>query len=111
LVKCDSYFLNNLDKSISFAVEEDEKLAFIDLKRQKQPNNLASRLKNLCRKKSAREPLLISKKGYALYFRNPSIKKTNVNSETYGLRIDLLYTPKSFFLLSGNFEQIDKNLK
>ncbi len=111
LLKFDSYFLNNATKSVSFVLQNDEVLSFIDLKRQKKDSDLAGSLKALHRKKSTCKPLLVSKKGYALYFKNLSKKKVKINIEELGVKIKSPFTPNSFFFLSGGFVEMERNLK
>lgn len=109
LLKCNSYFLNNADKSISFFLQENENLTVVDLK--KLNKGASPKLKKLHGISKKCNPLIVSEKGYALCVKNPSRNKVKITTKNNALKVDERFIPKTFLFLSGRYNEIDKNLK
>jgi hypothetical protein len=109
LLKCNSYFLNNADKSISFALQENENLTVVYLK--KLNKGASPKLKKLHGISKKFNPLIVSEKGYALCVKKPSRNKVKITTKNNALKVDERFVPKTFLFLSGSYNEIDKNLK
>jgi len=109
LLKCNSYFLSNEDKTVSFPLQPNENLTVVDLK--KLNKGASPKLKELHRKSTMCKPVIVSEKGYALCIKNLSEKRVKITAEGQDLNVEEPFTPKHFLFLSGNFNKIEHNLK
>ena len=109
LLKCNSYFLNNADKSISFALQDNENLTVVDLK--KLNKGASPKLKKLQVKSKKCNPVIVSGKGYALCVKSPSKNKLKITAKNQEINIEEPFTPKHFLFLSGGSDEIEKDLK
>lgn len=107
LAKCNSYFLNNEDKAISFTLSADDLPSLFNGGKE-----IGKVSKCFRSRKKLKTPVLVSPKGYVLLIENPSKRKVKASATAgYQIKFDLeVSTSKTFFFFSGTTDEIKRNI-
>lgn len=107
LAKCNSYFLNNEDKAISFTLSADDLPSLFN--GGKEIGKVSKRFRS---RKKLKMPVLVSPKGYVLLIENPSKRKVKASATAgHQIKFDLeVAKSKTFFFFSGTTDEIKRNI-